>query len=138
MELDAKSAENMDLARACLRRDEFFTAVTGRTYYAVFLKIKHYLTSISFDYAGFLKENGHNDQRAYSHGTLRQALSNYLIEQGYKIQDIRFLITIDGLYSKRRDADYNRVKMTRKDLEDCVSDAENMIRFIDKVEERKK
>ncbi len=110
MNLNEKS--KIELAAACLKRSEFFTAVIGRTYYAVFLMVKHYLAGEYFDYKKFLKENKYEErEREYSHGTLRQALSGYLFDKGYKYQELILLTKIDQLYNIRRKADYRPEKI---------------------------
>lgn len=133
MDFDDKSKENLELATACLRRKEFFTAVIGRTYYAVFLKIKHYLSETGFDYDKFLMDNGYK-QRAFSHGTLREAISKYLFDKGYKYQELKLLSKVDALYKLRRKADYEKKRMDINDLETSLNDAVKIIEFINKIE----
>ncbi len=133
MDFDDKSEENLALAEDCLRRKKYFTAVIGRTYYAVFHKVKHYLTKTGFDYDKFLVDNGYK-QRAFSHGTLRHAISWYLSNRGYKYQDLLLLNKIDDLYTIRRKADYKKEKMDFWDLKNSLSDASEVIEFINKIE----
>ncbi len=126
----------MALVEVCLRRKEFFTVVIGRTYYAVFLKIKHYLTETGFNYDKFLIDNEYKGkEREFSHGTLKQALSGYLFDKGYKYQELQLLNKVDELYTIRRKADYKKEKMAFYDLKSSFNDASEVIEFIDKVGE---
>jgi len=135
MDLDVKSAQNYELAKACLRRDEYHTAVIGRTYYAVFLKLKHYLTTKNFDYKQFLADNKYRvDENDYSHGTIRHAIIDYLMKEGQAMSEISRLNKIGHLYDIRIKADYKKTKLTNRDLEDCLDEAKEIIDFINTIE----
>jgi len=115
-----KAAENKRVAKKCMEMKAYNAGVT-RAYYSAFLLIKGYLIDNNFDYEGFLKKTG-SDDKAFSHGTIRAAVTTCLMDNGKKPTDVYKLIVLSSMYYKRRKADYEEKTLLDFDLESSLKD----------------
>jgi hypothetical protein len=134
--LAEKSNENIQLSNYCIH-SKHYNAGVNRVYYAVFQKIKSYLLDEEFDYKLFLVQNlGKDRERVYSHGTLQQAITYYLRDVKGKPEDElskNNFGKLDGLFRKRKSADYTNRMCNPGDLEKAKIHAKSMIEYIDNL-----
>lgn len=137
MTLADKSAENMEIVAQCLASGMHSTAVAGRTYYAVFQKLKHVISENSFDYSAFLSKIGETHDRAYSHGTIVRAYWDLLSSTDHPpTRDLfRSIVQLDELYNVRRKADYDAgYEVSPTKLGQCYLRATEILSIIDKLQ----
>lgn len=116
-----KIEENKRVLKKCTDINAYNVGAS-RSYYCAFLSMKNFLTSKNFDYKFFLKEIGRQDEREYSHGTIKQALFRCLLSNGYTLREISSLNKIDNLYFKRRIADYKKKNITENEFNDSLAE----------------
>lgn len=114
MQLSKKSDENLKVVGHCISRNSYLNAVVGRLYYSVFQKIKYILIRDGFDYDQFRIMISKQDEKNFSHGTIKRAFIEYCQQKRYPRQDYVEIQNIDQLYNARRKADYDEVYMVNK------------------------
>ncbi len=138
MTLDDKSIENIKLVKYVIKINaNYYGAIAGRLYYAVFQKIKFILINAKFNYDTFLasaKNNNEPPQKPFSHGTIKAALLEYIISQK-KIKNnvLIALNNIDHLYKIRRYADYEDKEIKKADIEICIQYSEEIINLLNNL-----
>jgi hypothetical protein len=133
MSLLEKSKENLDVAEHFIRKGKNVSAIVGNAYYAVFQRVKDFLITNQFNYDQFLQEKkAKPEERAFSHGTIRQAVQHYLItQQSGDLRAIAELTKMDKLYFERRRAHYGADIIENKVGQTCVDYAKTIITTID-------
>ncbi|MCL2155796.1 MAG: HEPN domain-containing protein [Leptospirales bacterium] len=138
--LNKKSEANLEIAVVCLDKNDekFFSVGASRAYYAIFQATKYLLVKKSFDYKKFKKNVPiAKKQRDYSHGSIGAALEYFLLNNGFNSQDDLIFIkemhsTFIKLYDWRRQADYEKAVITKRNLEEAIEKAEMFINKLKK------
>ena len=130
MDLRSKSKENLQVVEYAIKRQKYFNALAGRAYYAVYQSLKHYLVSKKFDYGGFLRRIGKEDQREFSHGTIMRACVEQLCTTGVKQDELRCLNFIGDMYYIRWRADYTDSSITPAEFSWCVESAKKIVKIM--------
>jgi hypothetical protein len=139
MSLEIKSQENLAVVEYYVKAGKNINAVTGRAYYAAFQKIKHFLEAEGFDYGKYLSDIGKQDQKPYSHGTIKYALMNYLVQTwSIGLDEMKPFGFIDFLYHQRELADYSPMQVKMRDAESCVKHARSVVETIDALKNRRR
>ena len=142
--LNKKSKANLRIAKLCLnmKNKVFHSIGASRAYYAIFQATKYLLVKNCFDYKKFKLDNPHaRKQRDYAHGSIRDALERFLLNNGFnKPDDLIFIkemyATFKKLYNWRMQADYKEVVISKKNLEEAIERAEMLIYKLKKYNRR--
>jgi uncharacterized protein (UPF0332 family) len=124
----SKAVENKIVAEKCLSMKTYNVGVS-RAYYSAFLHIKNYLVSKQFDYKAFLNQRRSNDKE-YSHGTIQNAVVDYLMRNGKNIADIYKLNLLDDMYNKRIKADYKSVDILEVELKNSLRELDTILSIV--------
>ena len=138
--LNKKSEANLEIAKLCFEKEDenFYSVGASRAYYAIFQATKNLLEKSCFDYKQFKKNDPiANVQRDYSHGTIRRALEHFLRTNGFNEQDDLIFIkemrpTFKKLYTWRRQGDYEKIVISKDNMEEAIKRAEMFINELKK------
>ncbi|HQF74358.1 MAG TPA: hypothetical protein PK786_10755 [Treponemataceae bacterium] len=114
-----KVIENQRILKKC-KDVSAFNVGASRAYYCAFIDIKRYLISKGYDYNQFLGDIGKTGERVFSHGTVKKALFQCLLEHGNILSNVSQLNVLDNLYWKRRTADYEDRGITSTQFDDSI------------------
>lgn len=130
MSISAKVEENKRVANKCREMGEY-NAGASRAYYSAFQRAKSFLLIKKFDYQAFRKRIhcGYNE-RDYSHGTIKRAVTECLLGEGKDSTEVAKLTVLDSLYRKRLKADYDERDISVKELDDSILELETILSVI--------
>lgn len=121
MSFSEKIKENHKILKKC-EDLAAFNVGASRAYYCAFINIKKYLIERGYDYRQFLEHIGKTEDREYSHGTIKRALFECLLDNKNHIQNISQLNVIDNLYRKRKIADYDDKVISNTQFYDSIKE----------------
>ena len=120
----------------------FHSVGASRAYYAIFQATKYLLEKKCFDYTKFKLDTPsarrHSD---YAHGSIRNALIYFLLNNGFNKQDDLVFINemstaFKKLYKWRIQADYEDGVISKKNLGEAIERAEMFINKLKKYDRR--
>jgi len=143
MSLDKKSKENIELVDFLINKDRnFWNALAGKPYYAVFQKVKHFLKSKHYNYDSFLKKFNENRlpkekkiEHTYAHRTIHLALVDFMRQNkiGFGFKEMKTINCIEELYFFRWRADYTEDVIRKSDVEDKLRKAKEVIEIVEEM-----